>query len=44
MAKALAGTKAGSRVRVPTSSGYDVEVEIAAVTALPEHIKAWING
>jgi transcription elongation GreA/GreB family factor len=44
MAKALAGTKAGSRVRVPTSSGYDVEVEIAAVTALPENIKAWING
>ncbi|NOU36651.1 MAG: hypothetical protein HOO88_07765 [Kiritimatiellaceae bacterium] len=44
MAKALAGTKAGSRVRVPTSSGIDVEVEVTAVTALPEHIRAWING
>jgi transcription elongation GreA/GreB family factor len=44
MAKALAGAKAGSRIRVPTSSGIDVEVEVTAVTALPEHIRAWING
>jgi hypothetical protein len=29
---------------VPTSSGIDVEVEVTAVTALPEHIRAWING
>ncbi|MDD3275936.1 MAG: GreA/GreB family elongation factor [Kiritimatiellales bacterium] len=44
MAKALAGAKAGSHVRVPTTSGVAVEVEVAAVTGLPEHIKAWING
>ncbi len=44
MAKALSGTKAGDKVSVPTSSGTDVEVEVTAVTALPEHIKAWING
>lgn len=44
MAKALAGAKAGDRIRVPTSSGQAVEVEIAAVTALPEHIQAWIKG
>jgi transcription elongation GreA/GreB family factor len=44
MAKALAGAKAGDKVSVPTSSGTDVEVEVTAVTALPEHIKAWING
>jgi transcription elongation GreA/GreB family factor len=44
MAKALAGAKAGSRVMVPTASGTAVEVELAAVTALPEYIKAWING
>lgn len=44
MAKALNGAKAGDKVSVPTSSGVAVEVEVAAVTALPEHIKAWING
>lgn len=44
MAKALAGAKAGDRVHVPTSSGEAVEVQIAAVTALPDHIKAWVNG
>jgi transcription elongation GreA/GreB family factor len=44
MAKALNGAKAGDRVNVPTASGSAVEVEVAAVTALPEHIKAWING
>ncbi|MCC7300786.1 MAG: GreA/GreB family elongation factor [Verrucomicrobia bacterium] len=44
MAKALEGAKAGSRVRVPTTSGIAVEVEVAAVTALPEHIRNWING
>lgn len=44
MAKALNGAKAGDKVSVPTSSGVAVEVEVAAVTALPEHIRAWING
>jgi len=44
MAKALAGAKAGDKVNVPTASGVNVEVEVAAVTALPEHIRAWING
>jgi transcription elongation GreA/GreB family factor len=44
MAKALAGAKAGDKVNVPTASGEAVEVEVAAVTALPEHIRAWING
>ena len=44
MAKALAGAKAGDKVNVPTASGQDVEAEVTAVTALPEHIRAWING
>ncbi|MDK2963422.1 MAG: hypothetical protein PWQ29_816 [Verrucomicrobiota bacterium] len=44
MAKAIEGVKVGDHVRVPTSSGQAVEVEISAVTALPEHIRAWING
>ncbi|MGE4489978.1 MAG: GreA/GreB family elongation factor [Kiritimatiellales bacterium] len=44
MAKALAGAKAGDRVKVPTASGEAVEVEISAVTALPDHITTWING
>ncbi|HNX53512.1 MAG TPA: GreA/GreB family elongation factor [Pontiellaceae bacterium] len=44
MAKALAGAKAGSRVKVPTSSGEAVEVEIAAVTPLSEEIRNWLNG
>jgi transcription elongation GreA/GreB family factor len=44
MAKALAGAKAGDRVHVPTSSGQTVEVEVAAVTPLPDHIRAWIKG
>jgi transcription elongation GreA/GreB family factor len=44
MAKALAGAKAGDRVMVPTSSGEAVEAEVSAVTALPEHIRTWLNG
>ncbi len=44
MAKALAGAKAGDKVNVPTASGEAVEAQVTAVTALPEHIKAWING
>lgn len=44
MAKALAGAKAGDKVNVPTASGEAVEAEVTAVTSLPEHIKAWING
>ena len=44
MAKALAGTRPGDRVLVPTASGQNAEAEITAVTALPEHIRAWING
>ena len=44
MAKALKGAKAGEKIQVPTSSGIETEVTIAAITALPEHIKAWIKG
>lgn len=44
MAKALEGSKPGDTVQVPTISGTDTEVTIAAVTPLPEHIKAWIKG
>ncbi|MBM4153212.1 MAG: hypothetical protein FJ220_06800, partial [Kiritimatiellaceae bacterium] len=44
MAKAIAGSKVGSRIRVPTASGYDTEVEVVAVTPLPEHIREWILG
>jgi transcription elongation GreA/GreB family factor len=44
MAKAIIGAKPGDKVNVPTSSGIAVEAEVSAVTALPEHIKAWING
>lgn len=44
MAKALEGAKAGDRIPVPTASGQTAEVEIAAVTALPEQIQEWIKG
>lgn len=44
MAKALAGAKTGDRVSVPTAGGEAVEVEVATVTPLPEHIRTWING
>lgn len=44
MAKALNGAKTGDKIMVPTSSGVAVEVEVAAVTELPENIKAWIMG
>jgi transcription elongation GreA/GreB family factor len=44
MAKALSGAKPGDRVNVPTSSGVAVEAKVAAVTALPDHIRAWIKG
>lgn len=44
MAKALDGAKAGDKIQVPTSSGISAEVTVAAVTPLPEHIKAWIKG
>jgi transcription elongation GreA/GreB family factor len=44
MAKALNGAKAGDRIQVPTASGINAEVTVAAVTPLPDHIKAWIKG
>lgn len=44
MAKALSGAKAGEKIMVPTSSGTDTEVTIAAVTPLPENIKVWVKG
>jgi len=44
MAKALSGAKADDKIMVPTSSGTDTEVTVAAVNPLPEHIKAWVKG
>ena len=44
MAQALKGAKASEKINVPTSSGISTEVTVAAVTALPDHIKAWIKG
>ncbi len=44
MAKALTGTKAGDRVKVPTASGEAVEVEVTAVMPLSEDIKNWLIG
>ncbi len=44
MAKALNGAKAGDKVQVPTSSGTAAEVTVAAVTELPDYIKAWVKG
>ncbi len=44
MAKALMGATAGDKIMVPTVSGTDTEVTIAAVTPLPENIKTWIKG
>jgi transcription elongation GreA/GreB family factor len=44
MAKALAGAREGDRVNVPTASGEAVEVEVDAVTPLPDPVTAWING
>ncbi len=43
MAKALEGSKAGDKIQVPTTSGTDTEVTVAAVTPLPENIQAWVN-
>ena len=44
MAQALAGTRTGDRVKVPTASGEAVEVEIAAVKPLSEDITNWLNS
>ncbi|MFA7368333.1 MAG: GreA/GreB family elongation factor, partial [Kiritimatiellales bacterium] len=44
MAQALAGSKTGDRVKVPTASGDAVEAEVAAVTPLSENIRNWLNG
>lgn len=44
MAKALEGRKAGDKTDVPTASGTDTEVTVAAVIALPEHIQTWVKG
>lgn len=44
MAKALNGAKAGDKAQVPTASGTAAEVTVAAVTALPDTIKAWVKG
>jgi transcription elongation GreA/GreB family factor len=44
MAKALSGTKAGDKAKVPTASGTAAEVIITAVNALPENIQTWLKG
>lgn len=44
MAKALEGARAGDHAEVPTASGHPVEVEVTAVTPLPEAIRNWIAG
>ena len=44
MAKALAGAKAGDKVRVPTASGETAEAGVEAVVPLTPEIKTWVNG